>query len=383
MNNQQYDAVLFDMDGTLTRSKSEIAPEVFYALVSLGRRVPVGIVSGATREQILAQIPHFEILPEAYVLAQNGNDTQDVSGKKIWRNELTAEEKGKIREHVVRISNMTGSVVDDATYEDRGCQISYSFVGHNAPINDKERFDPDRHKRKKILASAPFEASGLMATIGGTTCLDYTRGDCTKGENVRRLMREYGWQSVLYLGDALSEGGNDSTVIGVCQTREVSGPRETLSIIRELLGTPERVVAVSGYFNPVHKGHVNLFSEAKALGDKLIVILNNDEQVKQKGSVAFMSAEERAEVISSLRFVDEVVISIDKDRTVCRTLESVAPHIFANGGDRETAADIPETAVCERLNIEMVFNVGGGKVQSSSWLIEKAKISKVSKRVAT
>lgn len=368
----EYDAVLFDMDGTLTRSKTEITPEVFYALVTLGRKVPVGIVSGATIEQIARQVPHFAVIPNALIMAQNGNDTMRTDGTTLWQNRLTDTEKQEIRAHVDAVARAAGSRVNEATLEDRGCQLSYSFVGHNADIAIKETFDPDRTRRSALLSRVPFKSATLIATIGGTTCLDYTRADCTKGENVRRLMRENGWENVLYVGDALDHGGNDATVIGVCDTRQVSGPRETLSVIRDQSGTPERVVAVSGYFNPVHKGHINLFREARSLGDKLIVILNNDSQVQQKGSVPFMSAEERAEVIRSLRFVDDVVISFDEDRTVCKTLGAVAPHIFANGGDREGIADIPEAAVCEAQNIAMVFNVGGGKIQSSSWLIAKA-----------
>jgi len=132
----------------------------------------------------------------------------------------------------------------------------------------------------------------------------------------------------------------------------------------------EVVVAVSGYFNPLHIGHIRYLKEAKRLGTKLIAIINSDEQSKLKGSFAFMNEKERAEIVSSLKFVDEVVLSIDKDKTVCKTLELIKPDIFAKGGDR-TLDNIPEREVCEKFGIRMVFNIGGGKVQSSSWLISK------------
>jgi len=135
----------------------------------------------------------------------------------------------------------------------------------------------------------------------------------------------------------------------------------------------EKIVAVSGYFNPVHKGHIRLFKSAKALGDKLIVILNNDYQVKLKGGVAFMSEKERTEVIRAIKYVDEVFLSVDKDRTVVKSLAKVKPDIFANGGDRKEIVDLPEAEVCKKLGIKMVFNVGGGKAQSSSWLIDRAR----------
>ncbi len=131
-----------------------------------------------------------------------------------------------------------------------------------------------------------------------------------------------------------------------------------------------KIVAVSGYFNPVHIGHVRLFEEAKKLGTKLIVIVNSDKQVELKGSFPFMTEKERAEIIASLAPVDNVIVAIDEDKSVCKTLELIKPHIFANGGDR-TKSNIPEVAVCKKINCKMVFNVGGGKIQSSSWLLSK------------
>ena len=137
-----------------------------------------------------------------------------------------------------------------------------------------------------------------------------------------------------------------------------------------------KTVAVSGGFDPIHIGHVRMFKEARALSDRLVVILNNDNWLVTKKGFAFMPEAERAEIIREFPFVDEVVITShvpsDPDRSVCRELAAIQPQIFANGGDRKHVADIPEAAVCAEYGIEMVFNVGfGGKVQSSSWLTEK------------
>jgi D-beta-D-heptose 7-phosphate kinase/D-beta-D-heptose 1-phosphate adenosyltransferase len=136
------------------------------------------------------------------------------------------------------------------------------------------------------------------------------------------------------------------------------------------------VVAVSGGFDPIHPGHVRLFREAKSLGDKLVVILNNDNWLKKKKKFSFMSERERKEVIEAIRFVDQVVISKHKhdpaDMSVTEELRRLKPEIFANGGDR-TKRNVPEDAVCKRLGIKMVFNVGeGGKIQSSSSLVDQA-----------
>ena len=135
------------------------------------------------------------------------------------------------------------------------------------------------------------------------------------------------------------------------------------------------VVAVSGGFDPIHVGHVRLFQEAKKLGTHLLVIINNDNWLEQKKHHIFMPDSERKEVIKGLGSVDKVVLTGHKknptDMSVCRELEKYKPDIFANGGDRKKD-NIPEVPVCEKIGCKMVFNVGrGGKVQSSSWLLEK------------
>lgn len=140
-----------------------------------------------------------------------------------------------------------------------------------------------------------------------------------------------------------------------------------------------KVVIVSGYFNPLHSGHINMFREAKKLGDTLYVIVNSDDQVRLKGSVPFMGAYERMKIVGSIRDVDTAIIAFDEDKTVCQTLQLLHANmgndcdlIFANGGDRKNIKDIPEAKVCKKLGIKMVFNVGGNKSQSSSSLIANA-----------
>lgn len=130
-------------------------------------------------------------------------------------------------------------------------------------------------------------------------------------------------------------------------------------------------VAVSGGFDPLHVGHINLFKDAKKLGDYLVVILNSDEFLMTKKKYIFMPFEQRKEMIESIRWVDEVVPCIDKDQTVCQTLRKIKPDIFANGGDRNKK-NIPEVAICQEIGAQMVFNIGGGKIQSSSWLVNDA-----------
>jgi D-beta-D-heptose 7-phosphate kinase/D-beta-D-heptose 1-phosphate adenosyltransferase len=136
----------------------------------------------------------------------------------------------------------------------------------------------------------------------------------------------------------------------------------------------EQWVLVSGGFDPIHIGHVRMFEEARKLGDKLVVVINNDNWLRSKKGYVFMSDKERREIIGKFPFVDKVVLTShkkdDPDRSVSRELAKLKPALFANGGDRKSTKDIPEAVVCKELGIKMVFNVGaGGKVQSSSWMI--------------
>ena len=133
----------------------------------------------------------------------------------------------------------------------------------------------------------------------------------------------------------------------------------------------ETIVVVSGYFDPIHAGHIEYFKLAKELGDKLIVILNNDEQSKLKKGKYFMPLEERKEIVKAIRYVDDVFVSIDKDRTVCKSLEKINPDIFAEGGDR-FSHEIPEAEICKKLGIKIIDGVGK-KIQSSSELVHKAE----------
>ncbi len=135
------------------------------------------------------------------------------------------------------------------------------------------------------------------------------------------------------------------------------------------------IVMVSGGFDPLHIGHIRYIQEAKALGDKLVVVINNDNWLRKKKGKEFMSQKERKEIIEAIVGVDKVVISSHlknpKDTSVCKEIRNIKPHIFANGGDR-FADNIPEFTLCNDLGITMVFNVGhGGKVRSSSELIKE------------
>ena len=131
----------------------------------------------------------------------------------------------------------------------------------------------------------------------------------------------------------------------------------------------ETIVCVSGYFSPLHVGHLELLQKAKDLGTKLFVIVNSDKQSFLKKGSSFMPEAERLKIIRNIKCVDSAIISMDDDRTVCKTLRIIHPHIFANGGDQNNDI-IPEKSVCKELDIKLVDGLGD-KIQSSSWIIEK------------
>ena len=138
----------------------------------------------------------------------------------------------------------------------------------------------------------------------------------------------------------------------------------------------KKAIIISGYFNNIHKGHLEYINNAKALADRLIVIVYSDYQRELKGSKEFQDEEERMTIVSNIKAVDQAVLSIDKDRTVCETLRKIAEEFgeeydlaFANGGDQNNDS-IPEVSICKEVGIELIEGLGD-KIQSSSWLLKK------------
>ena len=138
---------------------------------------------------------------------------------------------------------------------------------------------------------------------------------------------------------------------------------------------PRKTVAVSGGFDPVHVGHVRMIREASEYGD-VVIIVNSDRWLKSKKGYVFMPWKERAEILESIKGVVSVVHATDDDGTVCDTLvdlkDMLGLNYFANGGDRKSD-NTPEMNICAQYGIEMLWNIGGGKIQSSSWLVDGSK----------
>ena len=138
----------------------------------------------------------------------------------------------------------------------------------------------------------------------------------------------------------------------------------------------KKAVIVSGYFNPIHKGHLEYFNNAKAVADELFVIVNNDHQRALKGSKEFQCEEERMIIVSNIKDVDQAILSVYEDRTICATIEKIAKEYSnnyevacANGGDPSNDT-IPKRLICEKMSIALIEGLGD-KIQSSSWLLNK------------
>ncbi|MBX9765348.1 Cof-type HAD-IIB family hydrolase [Patescibacteria group bacterium] len=232
---QNYRHLFFDLDGTVTPSRSLIEPEmteVLEKILASGRDVI--IVSGAEVKQARYQTNNLPF----YYLGQNGNHAYDGKTEKdMWRELLTQSEKDEVYAHIASIPRTWEVANEKDLIEDRNSQISYSLLGHHADKAKKSAFDPKGEFRQELLQKYPFVSNTMQVVIGGTTCFDYIKKGFHKGRNVTKLIQEMGWkkEECVYTGDALYAGGNDETVLGVIDTVQIANPAETLTFVRSVL----------------------------------------------------------------------------------------------------------------------------------------------------
>lgn len=216
--------IFSDLDGTLALSRQQASDEI---LNIIGRIQHFVVVSGAAQEQILKQLPSIYVP----LLSQNGN--RCLSPEFFWSKKLPEVERQEALAYINKIIEKYNIYDNGDLIQDRGCQISFSLIGHNADQEKKNRFDEDGFIRHTILKENKHPAS-LVVTIGGTTNLDFCTKGCTKGANVLEYMNKKGWkkEECLYIGDKISKDGNDSSLKGICETIEVKSPLETLEILK-------------------------------------------------------------------------------------------------------------------------------------------------------
>jgi phosphomannomutase len=233
--------VFFDLDKTLTKSRSAMEPEHQELFDRLCAEKDVVVVTGGALSQIREQVtPRFD--GRYYCLAQSGNEAVDKNGVVLWKEMLSDEQVSAVMAVVARLQtyfNAPADVGNTEYVENRGAQITSSVLGFHADIDAKYAFDPNDVKRQEALKHHAQDVEqllklGIAVEPAGTTSFNFILNGFHKGYNIGRLIEREDWKSYdcVYVGDALFPGGNDSTVIGVIPTHPVKDHNETFSFIK-------------------------------------------------------------------------------------------------------------------------------------------------------
>jgi phosphomannomutase len=235
--------IFFDLDDTLTPSRSPMKADHVPAFLELCNSKDVIVISGAQESQMITQLP-AESDGHVYRLTQNGNHAIAPDGHVLWSERFSAEQEAAVLAFIQTVHDELKLPVKDENdlVENRGSQISYSLIGHNEAREVKKAFDPDAAKRKSILAAHSADVErlknlGIEITAGGTTCFDIFLLGKNKGYHVGNLIEKMGWnkEDSVYVGDAIEPGRNDESVIGVIPTHPVKDPDDTFIFIKQML----------------------------------------------------------------------------------------------------------------------------------------------------
>jgi phosphomannomutase len=239
--------IVFDLDGTLAASKSSLDAEMASLLHDLLSVVKVAVISGGAwlqfEKQVLSKLPQDNSLAKLSILPTCGTQFFQYAGKwkKLYSEDFTADERGKIVSSLNKAIQTAGFHVDKTwgeAIEDRGSQITYSALGQQAPLAEKEKWDPDFTKRKKIKAAIDVLIPEFSVRIGGATSIDITKPGIDKAYGIRKLRDILGisLKEMIYVGDALFVGGNDypAEQAGVISI-PVRGPNETKRVVEAII----------------------------------------------------------------------------------------------------------------------------------------------------
>ena len=240
--------IVYDLDGTLAESKSSLDAEMAELLHDLLGIVKVAVISGGGwpqfEKQVVSKLPHDERLRELSLLPTCGTQFYQYSGdwNKLYEEDFTANEKNKIVDSLKKAVGVAGFKMEKTwgeQIEDRGSQITFSALGQQAPLEEKNQWDPDYAKRKKIKAILDTLIPEFSVRMGGATSIDVTKPGIDKAYGIRKLRDLLGisLQEMIYVGDALFAGGNDYPVeqAGVFSI-PVQGPHETKRVIQTIIG---------------------------------------------------------------------------------------------------------------------------------------------------
>lgn len=239
--------IVFDLDGTLAESKSALDEEMSALLHTLLGVVKVAVISGGDwpqfESQLLSNLPHDDRLGNLSLLPACGTKffQHTPDWKKIYSEDFTADQKTKIVSSLNQALETTGFKVERTwgeVIEDRGSQITFSALGQQAPLQEKDKWDPDFAKRQKIKAILDTLIPDFSVRLGGTTSIDITRPGIDKAYGIRKLRDILGisLEEMIYIGDALFVGGNDypAKEAGVVSI-PVRGPEDTKRVIEGII----------------------------------------------------------------------------------------------------------------------------------------------------
>ena len=239
--------IVFDLDGTLAPSKSPLAPETAALLHDLLKIVKVAVISGGAwaqfEKQLLAHLPQGSLLANLSLLPTCGTKFFQYKGKwtELYSEDLTAEQRKKIIDSLNKASADSGfqaKKIWGSLIEDRGSQITFSALGQQAPLAEKEKWDPDFAKRKKITAILKALIPEFSVRMGGATSIDVTKPGIDKAYGIAKLkdVLHLSFQEMIYIGDALFPGGNDypAEQAGVVSI-SVKGPDDTNLVIKTII----------------------------------------------------------------------------------------------------------------------------------------------------
>lgn len=215
----------FDLDNTLTESRSLIEPKMLETLKKLNGDII--IISGAEIERIRKQVPDLHYIP----MAQSGAHTE------YWQDSLTDLQFEEIKHYCEKLINEFPYFFKEPMFQDRGCQVTFGFLNPELDVEIKKLFDPHKEIRSLILKHLPFiSLTGVEVKIAGTTSLDFVKKNATKGKNIEKMIEYKGWnkEDCVFYGDALEEGGNDHSVVGVIKTISVNNPEDLWKKLNQL-----------------------------------------------------------------------------------------------------------------------------------------------------
>jgi len=239
--------IVFDLDGTLAESKSSIDAEMAALVYDLLSVVKVAVISGGDwlqfEKQVLSKLPQDECLRKLSILPTCGTKFYQYGKdwKKIYSEDFTADEKEKIISSLkksIEVSGLTNIKLWGEQIEDRGSQITFSALGQLAPNKEKEKWDPDFTKRKKIKVILEKLIPGFSVRLGGETSIDVTKPGIDKAYGIRKLRDILGIaiKEMIFIGDALFPGGNDHPAeeAGV-ESIKVKNPSESKRVIETII----------------------------------------------------------------------------------------------------------------------------------------------------